>query len=147
MPPLETGNTPLVSVEFKLIAPLFNSPLTLLTMPVPKEDRLVEPVAETLNRTLWVEDATWKTSRAGEVEVPSTTKVALGVVEPMPTLWLAVTLKTEIPDEEEMLNGSKAPVPWMLKETVEEVALAPATVPLSIKMPVVKAVEDAQIAA
>ena len=45
------------------------------------------------------------------MDVPCTIKVAVGVVEPIPTLWLAVTLKTEIPVEEEMLKGSKVVVP------------------------------------
>jgi hypothetical protein len=34
-----------------------------------------------------------------------------------------------------MLKGSKVPEPWRLKDMVEEVALIPATVPLSIKAP------------
>ncbi len=67
----------------------------------------------------------------GEVDVPSTTKVAEGVVEPMPTLWLAVTRRMEMPEEEETSKGSTAPapVPWMRKDTAEEVALTPMTVP------------------
>ncbi len=48
----------------------------------------------------------------------------------MPTLWLAVTAKMDIPDDEATLKGLNVPVPWMLKETVDEVALTPATVPL-----------------
>ena len=38
-----------------------------------------------------------------------------------------------------MTKGSRAPVCWMLKLTVEEVALIPATVPLSLNNPGVKA--------
>ena len=41
--------------------------------------------------------------------------------------------------EEEIKKGSKAPVCWIWKLTVEVVALIPATVPLSLKMPGVKA--------
>ena len=58
------------------------------TSPVPKEERVVEPLAATVKTAASEEEATLKISRVGEVEVPSTTKVALGVVEPMPTLWL-----------------------------------------------------------
>ena len=59
------------------------------------------------------------------------------MVEPIPTLWLEVTAKIEIPEEEATLNKVLVvpAVPWMLKEIVDEVAPIPATVPLSIKMP------------
>ncbi len=58
----------------------------------------------------------------------------------MPTLWLAVTLRMEIVEEELTLKGSMVsfPVPWILKLTVELVALTPATVPLSLKAPWVR---------
>ena len=55
------------------------------------------------------------------------------VVEP-----LAATIKKEDPLEEATLNGFNVPVPWTLKETVDEEALTPATVPLSINIPVPK---------
>ena len=51
-----------------------------------------------------MEEETWKTSKVGEVEVPSTDKVAAGVVEPMPTVWEEVTVRMEIPVEEVILR-------------------------------------------
>lgn len=56
----------------------------------------------------------------------------------MLTLPKAVTLKMEEALEEATLKGSKVVVPWILKDTAEEVALTPATVPLSSKAPVDK---------
>ena len=70
---------------------------------------------------------------------PATCKAEEGVVVPTPTLPKAVTLKMEVPEEELTLKGSRVVVPWTLKLIVEEVALAPATVPLSKRMPVVRA--------
>ena len=56
--------------------------------------------------------------------------MALGVEEPIPTEPLALTTTSDAPVEEEMLNGSRVVVPWMLKLTVDDVALTPTTVPL-----------------
>jgi hypothetical protein len=73
-----------------------------------------------------VEEATAKTSKVGEVDVPSTVKVALGVVEPIPTLWLAVTLKTEMPVEEAMLSKSMPlAAPWIARKVDGEVEPKP----------------------
>ena len=105
------------------------------TVPAPSELIVVEPLAAMVNKEEPVSEATVKTLRVGEVEVPCTTKVALGVVEPMPTLWLAVTLKTETPVEEATLKISLVPAPWRLKVMEEDVALMPATVPLSLIKP------------
>jgi hypothetical protein len=68
------------------------------------------------------------------VVVPCTTKVALGVVEFIPKLPPGVTVKIVAPVEELIWKGLREPVPWMSKETVEDVALIPVTVPLSIIM-------------
>ena len=43
--------------------------------------------------------------------MPITAKVAIGEEVPIPTLWSWVTLRIEMPVEEETLKGSKAPVP------------------------------------
>ena len=105
------------------------------------------PVAATLSITALVEEATLNTSSVGEVDVPWTDRVAVGVVEPMPTLWLLVTLRTETPEEDETLRMSLLPLePWMLKVTVLDVALMPATVPLSWSRPVVRAEAEDQTA-
>ncbi len=63
------------------------------------------------------------------------------VVEP-----LAATVSREAPDDEATLKGFKVPVPWMLKETVEDVAPTPATVPLSSSAPAVKVFGEVQMA-
>ena len=55
---------------------------------------------------------------------------------PIPTLWLCVTFNTEIPVLDVTSNGSRVVVPFTVKETVEDVALIPATVPLSKAIPV-----------
>jgi len=65
---------------------------------------------------------------------------------PMPTLPLARTVNKETPEEDATLKGFKIPLPWTLKETVEEVAPIPATVPLSIRAPLVKEEAPFQIA-
>ena len=63
---------------------------------------------------------------------------ATGEEVPMPKLPLEETIISLIPVEEAMANGSRVPVPLMLKAIVEDVALIPATVPLSISTPVPK---------
>jgi hypothetical protein len=68
--------------------------------------------------------------------VPCTTNMAVGVEEPTPILWSGLTTNRDVPVEEAMLKMSLAPaLPWRLKVTVEEVALMPATVPLSLIKP------------
>src|SRR3989344_834003 len=93
------------------------------------------PKVSMVKRETPEEEATIKGLTEPAVEVPCTTKVASGVVVPMPTRERLVTLNMEEPVEEEMLKGSKAALPWMLKLMVEEVAPMPATVPSSIKAP------------
>ena len=104
---------PLTSLPPKAIAPLNRAPVAVLLTGRAEERELmvVEPLAPTTKSRVLLEEATWKTSKVGEVEVPSTTKVALGVVEPMPTLWLAVTLRMEMPEDDETLKGSKVVLP------------------------------------
>ena len=65
--------------------------------------------------------------------------------ELIPTLLLTATFKTLSPVELETLKGSKVVVPWMLKVTVEDVALIPATVPLSLINPWLKVLAPFQI--
>ena len=77
--------------------------------------------------------------------VPCTTKVAVGVVEPIPTLPPALTTKKEVPEEEATLNGSRVVEPWTLKLTVEEEALTPTTVPLSKMVEVARAEADVHL--
>ena len=64
-----------------------------LTTPVPKEDKVVEPLAATVRRLTPVEDAMVKTLTEGRVEVPWTDRVAMGEELPMPTRPLALTVK------------------------------------------------------
>jgi len=92
------------------------------------------PLAKTLNKDAPDEDATVKIGSVGWVDVPWTTKVAVGDDEPMPNDPLAFITARVTPVEDVILNGSSVVVPWTLKETVEEEALTPATVPLSMIM-------------
>jgi len=52
-------------------------------------------------------------------------RVASGVIVPMPTLPVGATASMEVPDEEATLKIvlAEPEVPWMLKLTVDEVAL------------------------
>jgi hypothetical protein len=118
---------------------VYRAPEELLTKPVPKEERVVEPLGATLNREEPVEEATVKRLAVEVVFVPATTIKPKGVVVPMPTFPPAVTLKTETPLDEATLKGSKVAPAWRLKLIVEVVALMPATVPLSLMIPGVKA--------
>ena len=75
-------------------------------------------------------------SMPGEVVVPSTTKVALGLEELMVKLPAGVRLMMVAPVEVLMLKMLLAPaMPWMVKATSVLVALTPATAPLSARMP------------
>ena len=78
------------------------------------------------------------------VEVPATTKRVLGVDDPIPTLPFWRMVKSEVPVDDATLNGFKPDEPCTLKVMVEEVALTPATVPLSIKSPVPSVVAESQ---
>jgi len=77
--------------------------------------------------------------------LPSVMTKLLGVKVAMLTLPKAVTWNMEVELLEATLKGFRVPVPLTLKLTVEEVALTPATVPLSNKTPVVRPVEEAQV--
>lgn len=80
------------------------------------------------------------------MEVPWTYNVAWGEVVPMPTLWLTPANRMEMPVEEVTLRGFNTPVPWTVKAELEEEALTPATVPLSISTPVPKVVPAVNLA-
>jgi hypothetical protein len=66
---------------------------------------------------------------------PTTCRAEEAEVVLIPTLLPDVTLSIDVPEDEATLKGSRVPVPWILKDTVEEVAPIPATVPLSMRMP------------
>src|SRR5690348_1017977 len=92
---------------------------------------VVLPLPATVNKEVPVDEATVKTFKVGEVEVPSTARVAVGEEEPMPTVWAEVTARMEMPVEEATLKMVlvEPAVPWRFTETVEEVALKPKAVP------------------
>ena len=114
------------------------------TKPAIRFDTVVDPFDATENNLDPVEEATANTSCILPL-VPCATSFAVGVEEPIPTSPPCFTTRYEVPELEATLNGSNAPaVPCMLKFTEEEVALIPATAPLSISMPL--AVEDAPVA-
>jgi hypothetical protein len=85
-----------------------------------------------------VEEATTKigVEVLASLLVPWTVRMAVGVEELMPTLELFLTTRMEVPEEEVTLKGSRVPVPLILKLTVEDVALTPATTALSNSTPV-----------
>ena len=57
VPPLAMPKVPETSLEPKAMAPMFSSPPTDLTTPVPKEERVVEPKALTEKIVVPVEEA------------------------------------------------------------------------------------------
>ena len=107
---------------------------------------MVEPFDATVRKEVPLELATAKRLSV-EPDTPCRVKRFWGVVVPIPTLLKAVTLKMEFPVEEETLKGSRVVLPWTLKEIVDELALMPATAPLSIKAPWAKAEADVHLAA
>ena len=78
--------------------------------------------------------------------VPATPSVYPGVDDPIPTLPLASTERKEAFDEEATLKMVLVDpaTPRTLKATVEEVALTPRTVPLSIRVEVPRVVAESQ---
>ena len=62
VPPLTMPKVPETS-EPKATGPMLSSPATDLTTPVPREERLVEPVVATLKRLVPLVEATAKTGR------------------------------------------------------------------------------------
>lgn len=143
VPPLAIGRIPEISAV-KEMRPMFKSPDTDLTTPVPKALMVVLPFAPTMNREALEEEATLKTSRVGAEEVPWTTRRAVGVVEPRPTLALAVTLRMDSPMEVATLKGSKVVEPWTFRLIDEELALTPKTTPLSMRAAWAKAEAEVQ---
>jgi hypothetical protein len=90
-----------------------------------------------------VEVATIK-SGAVPPATPVMERLAAGVDDPTPTLPFCRIVKSEVPVEDATLNGLTPAEPWRLKVMVAEVALIPATVPLSMKRPAVRSVADVQ---
>lgn len=86
------------------------------------------------------EDPREKVSVIDGVVLPAMTSLSVGVVVPIPTFPFASIEKSEAPVEEETLNGLTPAAPWTLKDTVEDVALIPATVPLSRRVEVPRVV-------
>lgn len=146
VPPLAMGKTPVTS-PVKEMRPIFKSPDTVLTTPVPKALMVVLPFAPTVNRAVLEEEATLKISKVGAEEVPCTTRRAVGVVEPRPTLELAVTRRMDSPMEVATLKGSNVPEPWTFKLIVPEEAFTPKTVPLSMSAPWAKAEAEVHLEA
>ena len=81
----------------------------------------------------------WKVTPV-PVPTPLTDRVAVGVEDPTPTFPLASTVKSDVPVEEATLNGFWLPDPCTLKVIVDDVALTPATIPLSRRIPVANVV-------
>ena len=67
-----------------------------------------------------------------------------GVLDPIPTFPFWRMVNSDVPVEDATLNGFCVPLPWMLNVVADDVALIPATVPLSIDTPVPSVVEVSQ---
>lgn len=63
--------------------------------------------------------------------VPVIARLAIGVVDPIPTLPFWRIVNSDVPVDEATLNGLVEGRPCTLNEKVDDVALIPATVPLS----------------
>lgn len=74
--------------------------------------------------------------------VPCIASFADGVVEPIPILPFCRIVKSCVPVDDATENGLTPPRPCTLKVMVDEVALIPATVPLSTKVEVPRVVAD-----
>ena len=72
---------------------MYREPLLERTSPVPKDDRVVEPLEAMVSREEPVEELTVKTLVVGRVDVPWTDRVAMGELLPTPTRPLALTVK------------------------------------------------------
>jgi hypothetical protein len=70
--------------------------------------------------------------------------VNAGDDEPIPTFPFWRIVKSDVPVEEATLNGLTPAAPCTLKVTVEDVALIPATVPLSRRVDVPRVVAVSQ---
>ena len=101
------------------------------------------PLAAKLNKIAPVDEAM---VRGLTPLVPRTAREAIGVDDPIPTLPLASTERKEAFDEEATLKMVLVDpdTPRTLKATVEEVALTPRTVPLSIRVEVPRVVAESQ---
>ncbi len=82
-------------------------------------------------------------SKVSPVAPPETTKAVVGEEFPIPTFPFASTVKSEAPDDEATLNGLSADEvdDCTLKVYDDDVALIPATVPLSISVEVPRVVD------
>jgi hypothetical protein len=76
--------------------------------------------------------------------VPFTCTFWEGLATPIPTFPAAVIFNIEVPVEEFTWKALLEPVPCTKKLTEEDVALTPATVPLSIITPFPKTVDPVQ---
>ena len=118
--------------------PVIAKVLTGVDEPIPKF-----PLAAKLNKIAPVDEAM---VRGLTPLVPRTAREAIGVDVPIPTLPLASTERKEAFDEEATLKMVLVDpaTPRTLKATVEEVALTPRTVPLSIRVEVPRVVAESQ---
>jgi len=102
-------------------------------LPLEPKTNMRAPVEDAIANGYWV------------VEVPRIARVAIGVVvPPIPTLPLLRTVRIVAPVEDAIANGLTPDAPCTLKVTVDEVALIPATVPLSRSVEVPRVVVVSQ---
>lgn len=105
---------------------------------------VIAPAALIVNPDAPVEEATLSKSVVA-ADVPCTDNKATGVVvEPIPTFPFPKTVNKDVPVELLTWKGLFVPVPWTRKLIVDDVALTPATVPLSSNAPVESPDEEVQ---
>ena len=78
-----------------------------------------------------VEEPSEKVVSVDGVILPATWSLSDGEATPIPTFPLPSTVRSEVPVDEATLNGLTPAEPCTLNEKLDEVALIPATVPLS----------------
>ena len=126
----EDPSDPARSAEGVMLPAIWSLSVGVFT-PIP-----ILPLEATLNHCALDDDAIVKRFSVFPA-VPVIPSFDEGVVDPIPTLPFEDTLKNEALDEEATLRISfvEPDTPRILKATVEDVALIPATVPLSIIVP------------
>ena len=99
VPPLIMPRVPVTSEEPKATAPLLSSPDTDLTMPVPKEERVVEPLTAILKKEAPVVEATAKMGKTWEEVEATTYREAPAGVEVLISKDLAVLSQRKLAEE------------------------------------------------
>ena len=126
--PKEIAEPPVFPEAYEVIASCFNPPCPSIFIPLPEKAL-----------TLVCEDTEVR-------EIPEICNIWSGTAVPIPTFPFANTLKYDVFDDDATLKISfvEPDTPRTLNAIVDDVALTPATVPLSISVPMPRVVADNQ---